>query len=82
LNGQKRYFNLKDRSKGFYWFFNFVIKLEFNHKLNGSENNAIYLLDEPGSYLHPNAQLMLCEKIKKLSENNKVVYCGCIPFLH
>ncbi len=75
INGNERYFYVRDRSKGFYWFFNFVLKLEFNPKQNGSDYNAIYLLDEPGSYLHPNAQSKLCKKLKELSGENKVLYC-------
>lgn len=73
--GNERYFYVRDRSKGFYWFFNFVMKLEFNPKVNGSDNNAIYLLDEPGSYLHSFAQGKLCKKLKLLSEKHKVLYC-------
>jgi hypothetical protein len=75
-NGHEHYFFIGDRSKGFYWFFNFVMKLEFNPKvLEGSIRNAIYLLDEPGSYLHALAQSKLCKKLKQLSEKNEVIYC-------
>lgn len=75
-NGVKRNFSIKDRSKGFYWFFNFVMKLEFNPKNWGSKGqNAIYLLDEPGSYLHAFAQQKLCNKLKSIAEDNKVIYC-------
>ncbi|MGJ4754749.1 ATP-dependent nuclease [Leptospira kmetyi] len=72
----ERFFFIRDRSKGFYWFFNFVMKLEFNPKENwNSRYNAIYLLDEPGSYLHASAQEKLCKKLVSLSESNKVIYC-------
>ena len=50
--GKKRSFPITDRSKGFQWFFNFAIKLKYNHKYVENPRNAIYLLDEPGSYLH------------------------------
>ncbi|MFZ1809218.1 MAG: AAA family ATPase [Cyclobacteriaceae bacterium] len=73
--GNERYFYVRDRSKGFYWFFNFVMKLQFNPKTNGSDNNAIYLLDEPGSYLHSYAQNKLCSKLKEISNSNIVIYC-------
>ncbi len=73
--GDEHYFYVRDRSKGFYWFFNFVMKLEFNPDVAGDYNNAIYLLDEPGSYLHPFALSKLCKKLKSLSENNIVIYC-------
>jgi len=72
--GVKYHFYVKDRSKGFYWFFNFVMKLEFNPK-RVDDSNTVYLLDEPGSYLHASAQSRLCEKLKELSEVNTVIYC-------
>jgi predicted ATP-dependent endonuclease of OLD family len=90
LQGREKFFYLSNRSKGFYWFFNFVMKLEFNPKSMGEDNQrAIYLLDEPGSYLHAFAQTKLCQKLKDLSKDNNVIYCthshylldpGVIPF--
>lgn len=75
-NGQEYFFYIRDRSKGFYWFFNFVMKLEFNPKvIDDNDTNAIYLLDEPGSYLHAHAQVKLCNKLKSLSKDNKIIYC-------
>jgi len=48
---EDRYFDLSDRSKGFYWYFNFMIKLHFNpSKRDNNDKDTIYLLDEPGSY--------------------------------
>lgn len=74
--GNDHFFYIRDRSKGFFWFFNFVMKLEFNPKIISSEDvDAIYLLDEPGSYLHAGAQRKLCSKLKELSENNAVIFC-------
>lgn len=77
VNNEERYFGIDDRSKGFYWFFNFVMKLEFNPKIRGDEEDryTIYLLDEPGSYLHSRAQSKLCEKLSQLSDDNIVIYC-------
>ena len=74
--GRRRFFGIRDRSKGFYWFFNFVMKLEFNPKVRDlHDKDTIYLLDEPGSYLHAGAQSKLCKKLFKLSKENKVIYC-------
>ncbi len=76
IGKKERYFNVVDRSKGFLWFFNFVMKLEFNPKLVSSRNDTIHLLDEPGSYLHSSAQEKLCIKLKDISEKNgTVIYC-------
>jgi len=74
-NGDEHFFFISDRSKGFYWFFNFVMKLEFNPKLVADNEQTIYLLDEPGSYLHAFAQRKLCQKLRRLSERNRVIYC-------
>jgi predicted ATP-dependent endonuclease of OLD family len=73
---RERFFHVVDRSKGFLWFYNFVMKLEYNEKRKGAAKETIYLLDEPGSYLHSSAQERLCKKIKSISENHgKVIYC-------
>jgi len=75
-NENEHFFFISDRSKGFFWFFNFVMKLEFNPKvLQYHQTEAIYLLDEPGSYLHASAQSKLCKKLRQLSRNNAVIYC-------
>lgn len=74
-NGDEHFFFISDRSKGFYWFFNFVMKLEFNPKLALDLDHSIYLLDEPGSYLHAYAQRKLCTKLRQISEKNQVIYC-------
>jgi len=75
-SGDEHFFFVRNRSKGFYWFFNFVMKLEFNPKVvEGAGVDAIYVLDEPGSYLHAVAQERLCSKLKQLSQDNVVIYC-------
>ena len=75
-DGNEHFFFISDRSKGFFWFFNFVMKLEFNPKvLQYAQTEAIYLLDEPGSYLHASAQSKLCKKLRQLSQTNTVIYC-------
>jgi predicted ATPase len=75
--GEEHYFDIEDRSKGFFWFFNFVMRLEFNAKtrLGSGQTGAIYLLDEPGSYLHASAQTRLCRKLVELSHRTPVIYC-------
>lgn len=73
--GKNRTFNITERSKGFQWFFNFAVKLKFNAKYKSSPEGAIYLLDEPGSYLHTSAQEELLKELKVMSEKNTIVYC-------
>lgn len=74
-NNKKRTFNIVERSKGFQWFFNFILKLKFNSKYRDDYSNAIYLLDEPGSYLHSSAQEELLKELKDISKTNTVIYC-------
>lgn len=78
VNGRskERFFDLSDRSKGFYWYFNFMLKLHFNPtKRDNGDVDTIYLLDEPGSYLHTYALDKLAEQLKRISSSNKVIYC-------
>lgn len=76
-----RFFDIRERSKGFQWFFNFAIKLKYNHKYVGSEKGAIYLLDEPGSYLHALAQEELLNSLNEISKTNTVIYCTHSQYL-
>ena len=79
--GKSRQFDVHQRSKGFQWFFNFIMKLKFNPKYKSHPENAIYLLDEPGSYLHSSAQTELLKKLCSISENNTIIYCTHSQYL-
>jgi predicted ATP-dependent endonuclease of OLD family len=82
IGDNERFFDVVDRSKGFLWFYNFVMKTEFNPKNISGRSDTIYLLDEPGSYLHSAAQTKLCEKLRSISQKNgKVIYCTHSPHL-
>ena len=69
---------LKNRSKGFVWFFSFLVwfsKIE-------SHENVIILLDEPGLNLHADAQNDLLRYIdEKLAPNYQVIYTTHSPFM-
>src|SRR5690606_9200752 len=43
--------------------------------------NSIFLLDEPGSYLHSAAQTELLNELKSVSVNNTIIYCTHSQFL-
>ena len=73
-DNQQVFFDIRDRSKGFYWFFNFVMRLQFNPQTQ-QDGRTVYLLDEPGSYLHARAQDRLCHKLRELSRDQIVIYC-------
>ncbi|MCM3758720.1 ATP-binding protein [Sporosarcina aquimarina] len=81
LQGKRRQFNVVERSKGFQWYFNFIIKLKFNAKYKNNPANAIYLLDEPGSYLHSSAQEELLSELKEISIKNTLLYCTHSQYL-
>ena len=77
-----RFFKVTDRSKGFIWYYNFIMKIRFNPKQIGALKETIFLLDEPGSYLHETAQADLCKKLSDISKKEGVVlYCTHSPQL-
>ncbi|TWT49363.1 recombination protein F [Rubripirellula amarantea] len=79
--GKKRPFAVTSRSKGFQWFFNYMTKLKFNPRYKGAIENSIFLLDEPGSYLHSSAQSELLRELKNVSEKNSILYCTHSQYL-
>jgi len=82
LNGKKRFFDISNRSKGFIWYYNFIMKIRFNPKHLSNIKDTVFLLDEPGSYLHETAQTSLCKKLKDISVNEGIViYCTHSPKL-
>ena len=81
VNGQERIFGISDRSKGFIWYYNFIMKIQFNPKQN-INCNTVFLLDEPGSYLHETAQNELCKKLVEIfKDEGVVIYCTHSPQL-
>lgn len=79
--GRSRTFLISERSKGFQWFFNYMLKLKFNSNYTNTLENCLFLLDEPGSYLHSSAQSELLKELKRVSENNKIIFCTHSQFL-
>lgn len=78
---KKRTFDISERSKGFQWFFNYMIKLKFNPNYKGKLENSIFLLDEPGSYLHSSAQSELLNELQTVSKKNTIIYCTHSQYL-
>lgn len=81
FNDKKRTFNIDERSKGFQWFFNYMIKLKFNPRYKEKQENSIFLLDEPGSYLHSSAQSELLAELRSVSKKNTIIYCTHSQYL-
>ena len=70
---------LGKRSKGFNWFFSFLVW--FSKIQEDSHSNYILLLDEPGLNLHASAQSDLLRYIETLSENYQIIYSTHSPFM-
>lgn len=71
--------SLKNRSKGFNWFFSFLVW--FKKIQEDSNSNYILLLDEPGLNLHASAQADLLHFLEDLSENYQIIYSTHSPFM-
>ena len=70
---------LRNRSKGFNWFFSFLVW--FKKIQEDSESKYILLLDEPGLNLHASAQNDLLNFIEDLSEDYQIIYTTHSPFM-
>ncbi|MDR3293347.1 MAG: AAA family ATPase [Clostridiales bacterium] len=72
-------FNYSERSNGLKWYFNLFISLLAENILN---NNVVILIDEPGVYLHINAQEELMNFFKDLCAKNKqIIYTTHSPYM-
>lgn len=70
---------LKNRSRGFNWFFSFLVW--FKKIQEDQSSDYILLLDEPGLNLHASAQRDLLEFIDDLSDKYQIVYTTHSPFM-
>lgn len=70
--------NLSERSLGFRWFFNFSARKCF---AGIHDEKFLYLIDEPGSYLHNSAQTVLLDALIVLAEKHPVIYSTHSEFL-
>lgn len=70
---------LKNRSKGFNWFFSFLVW--FKKIQEDKSSNYILLLDEPGLNLHASAQADLLRFLEDLSKDYQIIYTTHSPFM-
>ena len=70
---------LEEQSKGFQWFFSF--DLHFMHDSEGTFEDCVLLLDEPGLHLHPGGQADLLERLDAYAQKNTLIYTTHLPFL-
>ena len=71
--------SLKNRSKGFNWFFSFLVW--FKKIQEDSNSKYILLLDEPGLNLHASAQADLLSFLADLSDDYQIIYTTHSPFM-
>ena len=71
--------DLKDRSKGYQWFFSFDLMLM--HETESTFKGCVILLDEPGLHLHPETQKGLLGRLEKYAKENTLLYTTHLPFM-
>jgi len=69
------------RSKGFIWFFSFLVWFDAVQSRAETEDELILLLDEPGLNLHALAQADFLAYIRDLSEQHQIIYSTHSPFM-
>jgi AAA domain, putative AbiEii toxin, Type IV TA system len=69
------------RSKGFIWFFSFLVWFDSVREQVGANSDIILLLDEPGLSLHALAQEDFLRYIDSLSERYQTLYTTHSPFM-
>lgn len=91
-NGANLYLRIKNRkhrvgtpfgqrSRGFIWFFSFLVWFDSVQDQIDSDEDIILLLDEPGLSLHALAQEDLLNYIDSLAEKHQVIYSTHSPFM-
>jgi hypothetical protein len=69
------------RSKGFIWFFSFLVWFDAVQSRAATKDALILLLDEPGLNLHALAQADFMAYIRELASQHQIVYTTHSPFM-
>ncbi|WP_410497713.1 AAA family ATPase [Chitinibacter sp. S2-10] len=69
------------RSKGFIWFFSFLVWFDAVQSRAETTDQLILLLDEPGLNLHALAQADFLTYIRELSKQHQIIYSTHSPFM-
>lgn len=69
------------RSKGFIWFFSFLVWFDAIQSRVGTKDDLILLLDEPGLNLHALAQADFLAYISELSQSHQIIFSTHSPFM-
>jgi len=91
-NGPNLYIRIKNRrhgvtvpfdqrSKGFIWFFSFLVWFDAVQSRVNTDNALVLLLDEPGLNLHALAQADFLSYIEALAQDHQIVFSTHSPFM-
>lgn len=69
------------RSKGFIWFFSFLVWFDAIQSRVDTKDDLVLLLDEPGLNLHALAQADLLAYIGDLSQSHQIIFSTHSPFM-
>ncbi|HDR9278625.1 TPA: AAA family ATPase [Burkholderia vietnamiensis] len=69
------------RSKGFIWFFSFLVWFDAVQSRADTEDPLVLLLDEPGLNLHALAQADFLAYIRELAKQHQILYSTHSPFM-
>jgi predicted ATP-dependent endonuclease of OLD family len=69
------------RSKGFIWFFSFLVWFDAVQSRAATKDALVLLLDEPGLNLHALAQADFLAYIRELSDQHQIIYTTHSPFM-
>ena len=69
------------RSKGFIWFFSFLVWFDAVQSRAATKDALILLLDEPGLNLHALAQADFMAYIRELANQHQIIYTTHSPFM-
>ena len=69
------------RSRGFIWFFSFLVWFDSVKQQIGTDKDLILLLDEPGLSLHALAQADFLRYIDDLAKKHQTIYTTHSPFM-
>ena len=77
----KKYMDFEERSNGLKWYLNMFIQIMSETNSTDIENYII-LIDEPGVYLHINAQKEVLKLFEDFAtKNNQIIYTTHSPFM-
>lgn len=69
------------RSKGFIWFFSFLVWFDAVQSRAETKDALVLLLDEPGLNLHALAQADFLAYIRELAQQHQIIYTTHSPFM-